>query len=560
MKALFLSLSALLFLTCNQANHVNPYTEQLQGKVSLTADFDKHAKLLWKRDQIALFAHSKEGIESLQSIKQQTPLVMVSFSSDSKLAETLSSIPETIFYQIDPAQKRGAALVQVRSQGQLYLLSAMAHNSDGFACGNMELLLNLQGVSEPKIYPPIFETTVKLSSVAELTTEVKASNIESNIKELEQLGTRYHTTTTGLNTPVTIENLFKNAADGKISNISYEQIDHSATGVTNQKSLVVTIPGSSKKDEYVVIGAHLDSINRSNNSDAPGADDDASGISSLVEIVRVIAETGASFSRTIELHAYAAEEVGLVGSGDIAKTYKQEGRKVIAMMQFDMNTYSAEPNDKTIYLVENDTSIEIRRSMKNLINSYFDGDFVEARLSGGTSDHRSWYNQGFASVFPFENPAQYNPSLHTANDTTEVANNFELAARFVGLGLTYLGHYAGFDGAESEFASASRTDNLSDDIKVAIINTADESLWDMAIATISNAEKIETCTTDSIDATSCNAERTVLAFSKAENGRAFFINESGDAIELEDDEFRIFFAYDNNDALIALRTVQLSKK
>ena len=83
----------------------------------------------------------------------------------------------------------------------------------------------------------------------------------------------------------------------------------------------MTIPGTSDAQAtgpVVIIGAHLDSINKTDHTTpAPGADDDASGIATLVEIVQQIATGHLTFQRTVELHAYAAEEVGLVGSLDV---------------------------------------------------------------------------------------------------------------------------------------------------------------------------------------------------------------------------------------------------
>ncbi len=59
----------------------------------------------------------------------------------------------------------------------------------------------------------------------------------------------------------------------------------------------------------------------------------ASGSSSVLEVFRVLAKNGFRGSRSIEFHAYAAEEVGLRGSQAIASTYQKEGKVVAGMMQ-----------------------------------------------------------------------------------------------------------------------------------------------------------------------------------------------------------------------------------
>ena len=90
-------------------------------------------------------------------------------------------------------------------------------------------------------------------------------------------------------------------------------------GITKQKSIVVTVEGS--EPGTVIIGAHLDSISEANmelmdlNTEklAPGGDDDGSGLMVLMEALRVIVETGYKPKKTVEIHAYGAEEIGLRG-------------------------------------------------------------------------------------------------------------------------------------------------------------------------------------------------------------------------------------------------------
>ena len=81
-----------------------------------------------------------------------------------------------------------------------------------------------------------------------------------------------------------------------------------------QPSVIGRLEGvGENKDEIVIIGAHLDSVNwKAENQDisrAPGACDDGSGTATVMEIFRVITESGLTFNRTLEFHHYAAEEV-----------------------------------------------------------------------------------------------------------------------------------------------------------------------------------------------------------------------------------------------------------
>lgn len=68
---------------------------------------------------------------------------------------------------------------------------------------------------------------------------------------------------------------------------------------------------------------------------APGADDDASGCASILEAFRVLAQSGyVPLRGPVELHWYAGEEGGLLGSLPIAKYKQESGAKIGAMLAF----------------------------------------------------------------------------------------------------------------------------------------------------------------------------------------------------------------------------------
>ncbi|WP_291139863.1 M20/M25/M40 family metallo-hydrolase [Dokdonella sp.] len=108
-----------------------------------------------------------------------------------------------------------------------------------------------------------------------------------------------------------------------------------------QPSVILTIQGTTLPNEVVVLGGHLDSINHVDNlppatERAPGADDDASGIASLTEILRVAMASNFRPQRTVKFMGYAAEEVGLNGSQAIAQSFQADGVNVVGALQLDM--------------------------------------------------------------------------------------------------------------------------------------------------------------------------------------------------------------------------------
>ena len=109
-----------------------------------------------------------------------------------------------------------------------------------------------------------------------------------------------------------------------------------ATTITN---VVATLHGDQPESTartYVVSG-HYDSMCGSPTNatcDAPGADDDASGVIAILEMARVMATR--HFDATIVFMAVAGEEQGLYGSTHFAETAKQAGTDIQGMFTNDI--------------------------------------------------------------------------------------------------------------------------------------------------------------------------------------------------------------------------------
>jgi leucyl aminopeptidase len=162
-----------------------------------------------------------------------------------------------------------------------------------------------------------------------------------------------------------------------------------------QPSLIFRIPGTSHPEEVVVIGGHIDSTSSTGN--APGTDDDASGSSAVLEVFRLLNAAGIQFNRTISFEAYAVEEVGLRGSGDIARKYAQDGVNVVAMLQLDMIGFKG--NNPRIGHITDYTSSELNAFARLMIYGYLEIGYENARCGYGCSDHASFTTQGFPAIF-----------------------------------------------------------------------------------------------------------------------------------------------------------------
>ena len=112
------------------------------------------------------------------------------------------------------------------------------------------------------------------------------------------------------------------------------------------KNVVATLQGTDPGDDRkILISAHLDSraqLDNDSTSYAPGADDDASGIAAILELVRIM--SAGKFPATIVFMAVSGEEHGLYGARHMAARAKDEKWNIIAMLNNDMigNSSSSE--------------------------------------------------------------------------------------------------------------------------------------------------------------------------------------------------------------------------
>jgi leucyl aminopeptidase len=202
-------------------------------------------------------------------------------------------------------------------------------------------------------------------------------------------------------------------------------IDHKQT---KQKSLKVTLPGTTRADEIVVLGGHLDSISFDGDR-APGSDDNASGSSNLLDALRVLMAQKQS-ARTIEIFWYAGEESGLLGSAEIAAEYKKANKKVVGVLQLDMTLFPGD-GPRVISSMTDFTSAWMRSILTELNTHYVKAQLIEDKCGYGCSDHASWFRQGYHTLIPFESSMRkMNPSIHSKNDNVSPKLNFDHSLLF----------------------------------------------------------------------------------------------------------------------------------
>lgn len=102
-------------------------------------------------------------------------------------------------------------------------------------------------------------------------------------------------------------------------------------------NVLATLPGTDSPERVIVVSGHYDSRVTDvldARSPAPGANDDASGVAVVLECARLMA--GMRPRCTVIFAAVTGEEQSLLGSAQLAKTLKEQGKTVVAMATYDI--------------------------------------------------------------------------------------------------------------------------------------------------------------------------------------------------------------------------------
>jgi Zn-dependent M28 family amino/carboxypeptidase len=215
------------------------------------------------------------------------------------------------------------------------------------------------------------------------------------------------------------------------------------------KNLIVEIPGATRSNEIVIIGAHYDTVD-----DCPGADDNSSGVAALLELARLLKSSHPA--RTVRFVAFVNEEPPWFQTDDMGSlVYAQQARKrndnIVAAVSLEtIGMYSdAEGSQKypagfgLLYPSKGDFisfigNVSSRPLVREAIGTFrettrfpSEGAAVPAAIPGvGWSDHWSFWNQGYPAIMVTDTAPFRNPHYHRPSDTPETLD-YERMARVV---------------------------------------------------------------------------------------------------------------------------------
>jgi carboxypeptidase Q len=183
---------------------------------------------------------------------------------------------------------------------------------------------------------------------------------------------------------------------------------------TDSVNLIAEIPGGRKKDEVVILGAHLDSW-----TGGTGAADDAAGCAVMLEALRILKALNLKMDRTVRMALWSAEEQGLLGSrAYVTEHYADRATMVLkpehAKMAGYFNVDNGSGKLRGVYLQGNDM---VRPVFAAWLEPFSDmgATTLSIRSTSGT-DHLSFDAVGLPGFQFIQDPLEYGTRTHHTNE------------------------------------------------------------------------------------------------------------------------------------------------
>ncbi|KAF5064253.1 Peptidase family M28 [anaerobic digester metagenome] len=175
------------------------------------------------------------------------------------------------------------------------------------------------------------------------------------------------------------------------------------------RNVIAVIPGSDPllKDEFIVIGAHYDHLGMGGPGSGSrmidttavhgGADDNASGVASLIELAALFGAPGVNPGRSILFVAFGAEEMGLLGARHFVSESPVDLKSVKAMINMDM--VGRLKKDDPVVTISGTGTFTVADSLLDIVSANRPFGVKRSPDGYGPSDHAAFYGEGIPVLF-----------------------------------------------------------------------------------------------------------------------------------------------------------------
>src|SRR5215216_1038895 len=266
--------------------------------------------------------------------------------------------------------------------------------------------------------------------IVSLINQVSLDNIKSKVTKLSSFHTR-HTKSTYINEAAEwLKREFENIGYDNVPNHEYkERIDGNEY---NLKNIICKKDGNNNK--CILICAHYDSRMEDEDdytSKAPGANDNASGVSAILEIARILYNKKLEYD--LQFVLFSGEEQHFLGSEQYAKLIRKNKIELYRLINLDMIGYPKLSPGKVIIKRDNNTNYERHNRVfcndkdsiecgNTMINMCTYIHLVPLEGSIYDSDYEPFEKRGYVVVGAYDGSAEpeQNPHYHSTSDTPEL--------------------------------------------------------------------------------------------------------------------------------------------
>jgi len=256
--------------------------------------------------------------------------------------------------------------------------------------------------------------TAQQAQINKILGEISQQRIEGHIRKLVSFGTRHTMSETASETRGIgaarrwIKAELERCGAGTPLQVSFDShvapVSARISKPTEIVNVVATLPGTqaASKDRMYVVSGHYDS--RASDvmdatSDAPGANDDASGTAAIMEMACVMAKY--KFDATLVFMAVAAEEQGLIGARHWAVQAREKGWNVAGMFTNDIIGSSRGDDGKVdnqsvrLFAQSIPATKEMSETVRQLVATGGENDSISRQLARHTKEQGERYVKGF---------------------------------------------------------------------------------------------------------------------------------------------------------------------
>ncbi len=181
-----------------------------------------------------------------------------------------------------------------------------------------------------------------------------------------------------------------------------------------------------KKKEFLVLGAHYDHLGKDEKSGLyySGADDNASGVSALLEIGRSLTKRKTSLRKSVILLFFGGEEWGLLGSRHFVNQPFVPLAQIKAM--FCLDTIGGVMDEKEVFLVGSSVHASLAQKCRRFMEplGIKEGKNIDQFAFEFGSDHYSFHQKGIPALDFFSSDYK---RMHTYRDNPESIDFEKLA-------------------------------------------------------------------------------------------------------------------------------------